>query len=64
LWQVSQSFTRATLGSETGHVVVRGIQTPVLAMLVDHFETPAGAPATAGNEPALRGGRSAEIRFP
>lgn len=64
LRQVSQSFTRATLGSETGHLIVRGVQTPVLAMLVDHFETPGGAPATAGNEPALRGGRSAEIRFP
>jgi hypothetical protein len=64
LRQISQSFTRATLGSETGHVIVRGVQTPVLAMLIDHFETPAGVPATAGNEPALNGGRSAEIRFP
>jgi hypothetical protein len=64
LRQISQSFTRPTLGSETGHLVVRGVQVPVLAMLVDHFETPAGAAATAGNEPALRGGRSAEIRFP
>lgn len=64
LRQISQSFTRATLGTETGHLIVRGVQIPVLAMLVDHFETPDGAPATAGNEPALRGGRSAEIRFP
>jgi hypothetical protein len=64
LRQISQSFTRATLGSETGHLIVRGVQTPVLAMLVDHFQTPGGAPATAGNEPALRGGRSAEIVFP
>ena len=64
LRSISQSFTRATLGTETGHVIVRGVQTPVLAMLIDHFVTPGGAPATAGNEPALRGGRSAEIRFP
>ena len=64
LRQISQSFTRATLGSETGHLIVKGVQTPVLAMLVDRFQTPDGAPATAGNEPALRGGRSAEIRFP
>lgn len=64
LRQISQSFTRATLGSETGHVIVKGVQTPVLAMLVDRFLTPGGAQGTAGNEPALRGGRSAEIRFP
>jgi hypothetical protein len=64
LRQVSQSFTRATLGSETGHVTVKGVQTPVLAMLVDRFLTPDNVAATAGNEPALRGGRAAEIRFP
>ncbi len=45
LRQISQSFTRATLGSETGHLIVRGVQSPVLAMLVDHFQTPGGAPA-------------------
>lgn len=64
LRQINSAFTRATLGTETGHVIVRGVQTPVLAMLVDRFVTPGGAPATAGNEPALRGGRPAEIRFP
>lgn len=64
LRQINQAFTSATLGSEVGHVIVRGVQTPVLAMLVDRFVTPGGAAATAGNEPALRGGRTAEIRFP
>lgn len=64
LRQINSAFTRATLGTDTGHVIVRGVQTPVLAMLVDRFLTPDGAPATAGNEPALRGGRAAEIRFP
>lgn len=64
LRQINQAFTRATLGTDTGHVIVRGVQIPVLAMLVDRFLTPDGAPATAGNEPSLRGGRTAEIRFP
>jgi len=64
LRQISQAFTRATLGSETGHLIVKGVQTPVLAMLVDRFVTPNAARGTAGNEPALRGGRSAEIRLP
>lgn len=63
LRQISSVFTRATLGTDTGHVVIRGVQSPVLAMVIDRFLTPS-APATAGNEPALRGGRSAEIRIP
>jgi hypothetical protein len=63
LRQISSVFTRATLGTDTGHLIVRGVQSPVLAMIVDRFLTPA-APATAGNEPALRGGRSAQIRIP
>jgi hypothetical protein len=64
LRQISQAFTRATLGSETGHVIVRGVQSPILAMVIDRFVTPDMARGTAGNEPALRGGRSAEIRIP
>ncbi len=64
LRQISTAFTRATLGTETGHIIVRGVQTPVLAMLVDRFRTPNGAAGTAGNEPALRGGRPGEIRLP
>jgi hypothetical protein len=64
LRQISHIFTRATLGTETGHVVLRGVQQPVLALIVDRFLAAPGIPATAGNEPALRGGRSAEIRIP
>jgi hypothetical protein len=63
LRQISNVFTRATLGSDTGHVIVKGVQTPVIAMVIDRFVTPS-VPATAGNEPALRGGRSAQIRIP
>jgi hypothetical protein len=64
LRQISHIFTLATLGTETGHVVLRGVQQPVLALIVDRFLAAPGVPATAGNEPALRGGRSAEIRIP
>jgi hypothetical protein len=63
LRQLGNVFTRSVLGSDTGHLVVRGVQSPVLAMIIDRFLTPP-APATAGNEPALRGGRSAQIRIP
>jgi hypothetical protein len=61
--QISIVFRRSTLGTDTGHLIVKGATSPILTMLVDRFLTPI-APATAGNEPALRGGRSAEIRIP
>lgn len=64
LRQVSHIFTRAALGTETGHVILRGVQWPVLALVVDRFRAAPGVPATAGNEPALRGGRTGEIRIP
>jgi hypothetical protein len=62
---ISNVFTRSVLGTDTGHVIVRGVQSPVIAMVIDRFLTSgAMVPATAGNEPAVRGGRSAEIRIP
>jgi hypothetical protein len=61
--QISIVFKRSVLGTDTGHLIVKGATSPVLTMLVDRFLTPT-VPATAGNEPALRGGRSAEIRIP
>jgi len=60
--RISAAFTRATLGSETGHMILRGVQSPVLGMVIDRF-TP-GAPAAAINEPILRGGRSATVIIP
>ncbi len=63
LRQVSGVFTSPTLGTPTGHMIVRGVQSPVTAMVIDRF-TAGTQPATAANEPALRGGRSATIQFP
>lgn len=61
---ISHIFTKATLGTDTGHLIVKGVQSPVLALVIDRFRTSANTPVTAGNEPALRGGRAAQIRFP
>jgi hypothetical protein len=60
--RISSAFTRATLGSETGHAILRGVQSPILGMVIDRF-TP-GDPAAAANEPILRGGRSATVVIP
>lgn len=62
LRKLGNVFTLAGLGTPTGHLEVRGVQSPVLALVVDRFTTP--AQVTAGNEPALDGGRSAVIRIP
>lgn len=63
LSQVSSVFKSTTLGSDTGHLIVRGVQHPVSALLIDRFSVDGNAGA-ALNEPALRGGRAASITFP
>jgi len=63
LSEISSVFTRATLGSETGHMILRGVQSPVLGMVIDRF-TPDAVPSTSANEPFLSGGRSATVVIP
>jgi hypothetical protein len=60
--QVSSAFRFSTLGTPTGHVVVRGVQSPVLGLIIDRF-TPLGA-STSANEPFLRGGRPGLVSLP
>ena len=62
LRRISNVFTAAFLGSPTGHVTVRGVQEPLLGLIVDQFVD--GALSTSANEPFLRDGRSAVLRFP
>jgi hypothetical protein len=62
LRRISAVFTEAFLGSPTGHLVARGIQEPVLGLIIDQFAD--GALSTSANEPFLRDGRSAVLRFP
>lgn len=62
LRQISSVFTRDTLGTDTGHVTFRGVQSPILGLLIDRF-TP-GAESTSANEPFLHGGRPGTIRIP
>jgi hypothetical protein len=57
------TLSRAVLGTETAHVVVRGVHVPVLGIMVDRFDA-LGQRHTAVNEPFLEGGESATIIFP
>jgi len=59
---ISNAFTAANLGSAHGHLIVRGVQSPVLGLIIDRF-TP-GAASTSANEPILRGGRAATLVIP
>lgn len=63
LRQISSVFTFNTLGTDTGHLIVRGVGSPLTALLIDRFDAGA-AEGAAVNEPALRGGRAATIVFP
>jgi hypothetical protein len=62
LRRLSAVFTEAFLGTPTGHVIVRGVQEPVLGLIIDQFVD--GSLSTAANEPFLRDGRGAVLRFP
>jgi hypothetical protein len=57
------TLTRAVVGTDTAHVVVRGSGGPLLGLVVD--EVPfRGTTGTAGNEPSFEGGSSATVTFP
>jgi len=63
LGDVSDTLNRATAGTDTIHLVVRGTSVPVIGLVVDAvpFEAAVGI---SGNEPSLQGGRSATVVFP
>jgi len=60
LADITAQLNRATLGSDTAHIVARGTNGPILGLVVDRVP---GA-RTAGNEPSFQGGRSANVIFP
>jgi len=63
LSQISGSLLRPTLGTDTAHLVIRGVNGPLLGLVVDSVPF-AGETGTAGNEPSFQGGRSATLVFP
>ncbi len=64
LSDISHAFDRNTLGTDVGQLIVRGVQNPVMTMVIDRFVTSQDIPAAAANEPVVSGGRPATIRFP
>lgn len=66
----SQSFSRfgtlgkSTLGTDTAHLVVRGVSSPIIGLVIDRFNGQSNTLHTTANEPFLEGGRDARIVFP
>ena len=63
LTEIADSLTRATAGTDTAHISVRGSQGPLIGLVIDSVPFQA-ANGIAGNEPSLQGGRSATVTFP
>jgi len=61
--EIASFFTRATIGTATAQINVRGVQGPLLGLVIDAVDF-FGTVGIAGNEPSFAGGRSATVRFP
>ena len=65
-----QSFSRfstlskATLGTDTAHVVVRGVTSPLVGLVIDRFTGQNNTLHTTANEPFLEGARESTVIFP
>jgi len=57
------ALRKAVLGTDTAHLVVRGVDSPLLGLVVDRFDA-LGARQTAVNEAFLEGGSPATVIFP
>ena len=63
LSEIANTLNRAVGGTDTAHVVIRGVGGPVLGLVVDTLRF-RGQNGTTGNEPSFEGGRSATVYFP
>lgn len=61
--EISQALLRANLGTDTAHLIIRGVNGPLLGLVVDEVAFQ-GKTGIAGNEPSFQGGRSATVVFP
>lgn len=55
---------KATLGTDTAHLVIRGVSSPLVGLVIDRFIGQGGTLHTTANEPFLEGGRDSTVIFP
>jgi hypothetical protein len=58
------TLNKSSLGSDTAHLVVRGVSTPLIGLVIDRFAGQNNTLHTTANEPFLEGGRPATVIFP
>ncbi|HVO26302.1 MAG TPA: hypothetical protein VMW56_22030 [Candidatus Margulisiibacteriota bacterium] len=61
--QITDALLRANLGTDTAHLIIRGVNGPLLGLVLDEVAFQ-GKTGIAGNEPSFQGGRSATVVFP
>jgi hypothetical protein len=62
--RISGTLSKAVLGTETAHVVVRGVSSPLVGLVIERFQDGGGTTHTTVNEPFLEGGSPATVIFP
>ncbi|HSQ01413.1 MAG TPA: hypothetical protein VL049_29680 [Candidatus Dormibacteraeota bacterium] len=58
------TLSKATLGTDTAHLVVRGVSSPLVGLVIDRFLGQNSTLHTTANEPFLEGGRESTVVFP
>ncbi len=59
------ALRRSSIGTDTAHVIVRGVAVPVIGLVIERFSVPGtGALSTSANEPTLEGSRAASLNLP
>ena len=58
------TFSQSVNGSDSVHVIARGISTPLIGLAIDRFTGQNNTLHTTSNEPFLEGGRPATVIFP
>lgn len=63
LGEIADFLNRATAGTDTARISVRGVREPLIGLVIDAIPYAASL-GSAGNEPFFQGGRSATITVP
>jgi len=58
------TLSKAVLGTDTAHLIVRGVSTPLVGLVIDRFQGQGNTLHTTANEPFLEGGRDSTVVFP
>ncbi len=59
------TLSRSTLGTDTAHLVLRGVSSPLVGMVIDRFQGgPDNSLHISANDPYLEGGKPSTVIFP